>query len=146
MLVWMVEVVGYYNLNLHGFSVYRKSLCSKRSIKLIQLCNSFSIVNFIVGCFLFHSSNISSLFTFGNILNECHLHIENIYYIQQYLLILGTFVCVLFYVCMLQLILLMLERPQLVHLFVRNISFQNEFSFVPLLFLVCVLFPFGYFC
>jgi hypothetical protein len=62
--------------------------------KLMKLCNSFSIVTFIVGYCLLNSANLSSMFvSSGHRLKECHLHIERIW-LFGILLILGIAVCV----------------------------------------------------
>jgi hypothetical protein len=50
-------------------------LCIKRLIKLMELCDSFSIANFIAGCCEINSVKESCMFFFGYRLKACHQHI-----------------------------------------------------------------------
>jgi hypothetical protein len=57
----------------------------------------------------------------------------------------GIFVCAPCVVYMFLPVLMMLELPLLVHQFVYSIPGRLGNNFVPVLFLICVLFLFGYF-
>jgi hypothetical protein len=42
--------------------IYFLMWCTERSINLIELCNSFSVANLIVGCVSLYSANVLSTF------------------------------------------------------------------------------------
>jgi hypothetical protein len=121
--------------------------CIVRSKKIMDSC-SFSIVTFIDGCSLLKSLSVCSMFVVFWYVVVWFYH-RHIYKVSDYLLFYWGWIYFFYVPCvvyMFQPSFMMLGHPWLSRRLIYSTAGQIESNFVPLLFVVCVIFLFGCTC